>query len=290
MSADAKSPAQEPSPQPSPSHSPSGCAITEPVSKKPVLSYLKLLRKLTAVVESGDRVAAEPLLQEFKRRFPVPSVEVLPKGCWESETDELLFATHRREDISQAIENLSLAGWTLTPEEETQLELLSIHWCGWSPTAANHRDDPWMEFLRHRYPTLEGLQPILDCLIWPEEIELYPFYAMPAYPTLFLLATKTKFYVYDFRDDEIYEAGDTLADVIEGISKYSWEEKDGWPILDPVEDETFGCVDDYFPEYWQTAKVAKPFVLVNGGEKFKSRESKPSSLDVGDSKRTTVED
>ena len=207
-------------------------------------SYEEFRQELRLQVIAGNREESDRLLKEFQRRFPVPSAHIVLKEEWATKTDHLIVATHQREDISQAIRNVTMTGRKLTRDEEKQLEKISFHWCSWSPTGTAHRNDSWMRFLKYSHPDLKDLQPILDSLIWQNEIELYPLGSVPRPPWLFLLATPTKFYVYNFQDNAMLKAGDTLGDVIDGMREERWRGE--WPQLPTMKDED---PDDYFPVY-----------------------------------------
>jgi hypothetical protein len=149
-------------------------------------------------------------------------------------------------DIGEAIRNVELTGRKLGNGEKDSLKILATHWCKWSPTVAEHRNDSWVRLIRHAYPILEGLQPVFDSLIWPNEIAQYPLGYIPSQPWLFLFATKTGFYIYDYQNDTMFEAGKTLREVIDGMRNQRWKLPDRWDELDCTmsEDPT-----DYFPVY-----------------------------------------
>ena len=128
------------------------------------------------------------------------------------------------------------------------------HWCGWSPTDSNHIRDSWVQYLQAVYPHLQNLYPILDSLMWPEEIAKYPAGGDPPAPWLFLLATADSFYVYDFENRWLGCAGNSLDDVLSGLKteRYlSWEERH-WKSEKCCNDDL--DPGNYFPVYTLTQK------------------------------------
>lgn len=218
----------------------------EAIAENAPRTYNELTSELRCLVESGEQEKSEQLLQELHQQFPVPMADILRKEMWGLKTDQLILRTHARMDMTEAIYNVESTGRKLTNEEKEQLRTIAFHWCSWSPTAAEHRNNSWMRFLRFAYPSLNGLQPILDSLIWPDEIAHYPIGHVPLPPWLFLLATPTKFYVYNFQDIAMREAGDTLAEVLNGMRKEGWCEEEIWKEVPSTTEED---PSDYFPVY-----------------------------------------
>ena len=162
-----------------------------------------------------------------------------------TDTDQLVLQTHSALGIEQAVRNVEGTGRTLSPEETKALERLDTHWCAWSPTSPDHINDSWVWYLRDAYPSLVGLQPILDSLIWPNEISRYPLGHVPRPPWLFLLAPKDRYVVYNFQDCAMLEAGTTLMNVVDGMQKERWID-DIWNLI-PRKGTREPC--DYFPVY-----------------------------------------
>jgi len=108
----------------------------------------------------------------------------------------------------------------------------------------------WMRYLRCVY-SLPDLEPVFDSLTWPDEIAEYPCANPPPLtPWLFLLATCNKFYVYvyEYEGTGMFEAGDTLTEVIEGMRQERYFHGDNfWPVVEPVLDQQ--PARDYFPVY-----------------------------------------
>lgn len=208
--------------------------------------FIQLVEQLITVVESGEREKSERLLRQLRQQFPVPTIEILRQEVWETNTDQLVLRTHDALDIEEAVHNVEVVGRKLSSEEVEHLQRLASHWCAWSPTSPEHRNDPWVRYLRYAYPSLTGLQPVFDSLIWPNEISRYPIGHIPMPPWLFLLATKEKYYVYNFQYCAMMEAGDTLMEASEGMMKQRWTGEDKWTMLlwrgmkEPC---------DYFPVY-----------------------------------------
>jgi len=128
-------------------------------------SFTELVAELEAIIETGDREKAGQQLRALHKQYVVPMIELLPKEIWGTDTDQLVLKTHSVLNIEEAVLNTQVTSRQLTEEEIKYLELLVTHWCGWSPTSADHRDDSWVWYLRYTYPSLIGLYFILDMLI-----------------------------------------------------------------------------------------------------------------------------
>jgi hypothetical protein len=228
---------------------PGATASTSPVPDQPSdksnRPFTELVDELESLVVSGDREKSNRLLQHLREQYPIPTVSLLPKEVWETDTDQLVLLTHAALDIEQAVRNVEGTGRTLGPEEKNALERLGIHWCGWSPTSPDHINDSWVWYLRDAYPSLVGLQPILDSLIWSDEISRYPLGHVPRSPWLFLLATKDMYFVYNFQDCTMLEAGNNLMEVVDGMKKERWAD-DMWNSIQ-LKGTKEPC--DYFPVY-----------------------------------------
>jgi hypothetical protein len=73
------------------------------------------------------------------------------------------------------------------------------------------------QFIQYRYRHLGYLHPILDYIMWPEEVEKIPIsgWVDPNHFRI-LFATKDYYYIYAPEDDLMYKAGRTLEEVFEG--------------------------------------------------------------------------
>lgn len=210
----------------------------------PPQSHGDLTRQLRQAVKSGQRAKADILLQNLRDQYPVPTADIVRKEVWGWDMDVLVIRTHAKADVIDAVKNVESTGRKLTAEERADLCTIMFYSCWWSPTAAEHRNDSWMQYLRFTYPQLEGLQPVLDSLIWPDEIVRYPVGHPPLPPWLFLLATATRFYVYNFQDSFMMDAGENLREVLDGLKQEQWDE--GW---NEVPEEVELDPRDYFPVY-----------------------------------------
>jgi len=175
----------------------------------------------------------------------VPAVEIVDKDMWGLAKDKLVLKTHAVSNINDAKRNIEISGRRITRKDEQLLGKVLSHWCGWSPTREDHQLDPWVRFLQKNYAHLEHVVPILDSLIWPDEITRYPLGYVPPRPCLFLLATGTRYYVYDFQNAAMNNAGASLQEVYDGLKNRGWD-IGGW---DEEEDQTDEDPKDYFPVY-----------------------------------------
>jgi hypothetical protein len=81
-------------------------------------------------------------------------------------------------------------------------------------------NDSWVKFFHIRYPQLEGLMPILDSMIYQEELIDFPDDYDFRKPRFFLLAISDQYFIWDAIDwgqCELFFAGDTLEDVYAGL-------------------------------------------------------------------------
>jgi hypothetical protein len=177
----------------------------------------------------------------------------------------------------QAVRNIEKTGRSLSNDEKEQLRKITFHWCGWSATDMGHEDDTWMQFLRHIYPDLDGLQPVLDSLIWPNEIIRYPMGYPPRPPWLFLLATKIEYYIYNYQDAAMFKAGSILTEVIDGLRKKRWVESPVWEEVPwATEEESW----DYFPVYSDKREISGSYPLEREIKEFPLRGSHPLSKEL----------
>jgi len=211
-------------------------------------SYRDLTRALRVVleIEPGSSPRPRELLKELRARYPVPLAEIVDGAVWGLERDKLVLRTHAKSNIDDAKRNLMNAARTISSDEEQDLRGIMSHWCGWSPTTAEHCHDPWVRFLQRNYSHLKNLVPVLDSLVWEDEILQYPLGHPPQEPWLFLLATPSSFYIYDFQNATMMPAGKTLREVKDGLRSRLWERPESWVEEEPHTDES---PFDYFPVY-----------------------------------------
>lgn len=60
---------------------------------------------------------------------------------------------------------------------------------------------------------------ILDVMTWPEEEQFLPHSVSPNDPSFFLFATSNNYYVHQYKDNKLFNAGTTLEDVYWGASQ-----------------------------------------------------------------------
>lgn len=113
-------------------------------------------------------------LKRVTARYPVPAVDVVAPDLWGEAFVRMNI--HVNADYSAAYANVVRAtSRGLSPDDERALGLLLTHQCGWSATDPSHMNDTWVRFIRGlTKDPIEGLYPILDSLLWPEDIENYP--------------------------------------------------------------------------------------------------------------------
>jgi hypothetical protein len=118
----------------------------------------------------------------------------------------------------------------LTKAETDYLRIILTHWSGWSATDPDHLHDPWVQFIQALFPHVEGLMPVLDSLVWPEEVARMPPGSCPRQASLFLLANAHSFYVFQLDGLGMWCAGQSLEEVYIGLkeSRFIGDEGDDW--------------------------------------------------------------
>ena len=196
----------------------------------------------------------------MRRKFPSPPVDIVPGNVWNTKLDTLVIKTHLQSRFEDAIRNVGLSGHYIDSEEKEWLEVILSHWCGWSSTSPDHMDDAWVRYLQAEYRHLKRLVPILDTLVWPEELQDYPVGRSPPQPTLFLLANRSSYYVFHLGNAALYNAGQTLAQVYTGLKecRYYGDKEGDWKI-EPLSID--GDPGDCFPVYESRRNASGGFDL-----------------------------
>jgi hypothetical protein len=172
-----------------------------------------------------DTGAAISEFNNLRSVFPLPPVQIIPRGIWPYEPNSFTsIQTHLKSTFVDAVNLLTATGRTVSEEDEKYLRLLLTHHCGWSATYSEHRADPWVKFFHTRYPQLKGLVPILDSMTYVEELANFPDEYDFRPPWFFLLATHDAYFIYDATDGEdgLRVAGETLEDVYNGMKYWRW--------------------------------------------------------------------
>jgi len=184
--------------------------------------------------------------------IPGPHIN-FPDGPWPTEKPRFVQKPHlHTETVSFQIatDNLAKAGMSpLTPSDEEFLRYVLCFPLGWSATSLTHHNDSWVHYVKHRYPHIEDLQPILDDMTWPEEVGSLVASYGPGYPGFFLFANSTSFYFFDFETQELLNAGNTLEEVYLGLRDGKWsgmnESGERWNE-EPDNEEEYDATN-YFP-------------------------------------------
>lgn len=213
---------------------------------------------LTKLLEGYPATAQEmkSTITNLQIRYPqVPGPQInFPDGPWPSDNPYFVHKTHMTKDsdnFQTAKENITKAGRVLDTEDEKYLKYVLCHPCGWSATSLTHHEDAWVQYIKHRFPHVVGLVPILDDLTWPEEVALFPEELGPGFAECFLLANATSFYFYHYEWDELYRAGSSLSDVYWGLRQQKWlyenEQEDMW-FSEPDNGQEYDRAH-YFPDW-----------------------------------------
>jgi hypothetical protein len=99
--------------------------------------YRRLAAELESLVRSSEGPESERLLQES---FPLqaPAIDLLLKDVWNCHRSAP-GRTLESEAIAEAVRDVELA--PRSNRGKTNLKILVTHWCKWSPTVAEHRND-----------------------------------------------------------------------------------------------------------------------------------------------------
>lgn len=148
-----------------------------------------------------------------------------------------------------ALDNI---GTPVSDSEKKFLKYIIQHPWGWSTTPKQHRNANGFRYLNKLYPQLGGLRPILDNIVWPEEARYFPrsLGISDIYPMI-LFVSDSGYYFYK-NDLILYEAGNTLEGVFDGLKYCKYlgpygPDKTEWEGVDT-------CTDwfdpaKYFPNY-----------------------------------------
>ena len=218
---------------------------------------------------SSPEVAAA--LDELHKYYPSPHSEVVGEEVWGRA--KLSISTHLKSDIADAIANIERTGRKIGKDDKRWLKRILTHGCGWSATDSHHLNDSWVLFLR-ALSGRDDLVPILDSLVWPEEIARFPHGCYPYEPSFFLLAAPETYYVFILEGLGLYKAGNSLEEVYTGLKqcRYKSEDEGDWE----AEEWHDSCLDerDYFPVYGDNRKSDFTFNLLWPLRKFPTGEGK----------------
>ena len=148
-----------------------------------------------------------------------------------------------------AVENIAKTDRIMNPLEKQYLRYILCFNSGWSATAPSHHEDSWMYCINYRFPHIENLKPVLDDMIWPEEIELFPSGYGAGGPGYLLLANLTTFYFYYYETEELLNMGTTLEELYWGLRERKWcyqNPPEKRCVVEPDNGEEYDQ-SDYFP-------------------------------------------
>jgi hypothetical protein len=242
--------------------------------------------------------AIKARLEEYTR----PAMKIIEPEIWDTHLEGYphghpVVKTHLKSDFgdsefSDVVSNITrVKERVLSATDERYLRFILTHPSGWSSTSPEHANDAWVKYLRAKY-SLIGLMPILDSVMYAEElVDFPPGLKEWTAPSLFLLATRESYYVYEFDPDEgsgLFIAGKTLEEVYSGLKECryyrcqdgSWEQIESSLVLKDYDERL------YFPVYYRRDKLSGgdgKFCLEEDLEEF------PSQLDSLGKKGRTVE-
>ena len=238
----------------------------------PKPTWIGLRRLLERYPETACEV--EETVLALKTLYPwYPDLQInFPEGPWPEEKPYFVKKSHlieERENFQMAVTNITKTGKVLTCSDEQYLQYILCHWFGWSATSPPHHNDSWSQYIKHQYPHIENLSPILDDMTWTEEVGRYPSGMFPGDPRCFLLANRTAFYFYHRDPEYLMRAGTTLEEVYWGLREGRWlyGEPNEWEIESDSGEEY--DTTDYFPIWkggheegpeWVLAYPILPFI------------------------------
>jgi hypothetical protein len=188
--------------------------MSSPAFAKPKLYHL--LQLLEGYPDTKDEVKSTILA--IQAAYPsLPALQInAPDGPWPTQKPYYVHKSHiatEEENTEIAIENIARTGRTLDETEMKFLQHLLCYPSGWSATSPKHHEDAWVHYIKHRFSHIDNLQPILDDMTWPGEIEFFPSDYGTGFPNYLLFADTVSFYFYDFGMDWLLRAGNTLKEV-----------------------------------------------------------------------------
>ena len=151
---------------------------------------------------------------------------------------------HLNTTFSDALDNI---GIPLPEREEMFLQYLIQHPWGWSATPKQHRNASGFRYLSKLYPEVQGLRPVLDNVVWPEDAQYFPpTLDIDCCYTLILFTSESGYYFYKMDDWAMWHAGNTLEEVFEGLKECKYLDNE-WDAPDPCTD--WAEPGEYFPHY-----------------------------------------
>ena len=149
---------------------------------------------------------------------------------------------HLNATFRDALDNIAMP---ISDREKMFLHYLIQHIWGWSATPKQHRSASGFRYLSKVYPEVTGLRPVLDNVVWPEDAQYFPpSLGIDNSYVLVLFASESGYYFMD--DWGLYQAGNTLEEVFEGIKEYKYLNNE-WDGPDPCTD--WFDPEEFFPQY-----------------------------------------
>jgi len=166
---------------------------------------------------------------------------------------QVLYRYHLSNLFISAVSNVEQARPGHQPnatELKYRRHILSF-WGGWSATPVEHMNDPCFSYIRHRYRQIKDMTPVLDNIIYPEQVAWMPRSIYLEMATLLLLASPDRYYVYLVEYDALLDAGPMLKDVYEGLREVKRVATFLGCPWEPIEPFELWEVDHYlyFPDY-----------------------------------------
>jgi hypothetical protein len=203
-------------------------------------------------------------------QLPVPNINYPDESPFPRSKPYYVHRTHLTPDdqnFQVVTENIWRTRRNLNAEDEKYLRDILRFPFGWSATLRSHQEDPWVQYIRHRFPHIQNLYPILDDMTWLEEIDLLPLGYGPGAATFLLLANESYFFLYYHLDDELLRIGTSLKETYIALSQgtwlLEWDDERRYSELD--NEEEYERVD-YFLDWeaceggWKPANTLKAFV------------------------------
>ena len=139
-----------------------------------VPNYCSAAQELREILRVKDPSAeiVHNALQQLASSLPFhPTPQIISGHPWDRWGPQLRIDKHLNSTLNDALDNI---GKPLSERERIYLQYLIQHPWGWSATPKQHQNSSGFRYLCKLYPEVEGLRPVLDTVVWPEDAKYFP--------------------------------------------------------------------------------------------------------------------